>query len=43
MLCKDGTYKWILDQGGIVERNAKGAPTRLIGTHTDIDELRRAL
>lgn len=43
MLCKDGSYRWILDQGGIVERNAKGVPTRLIGTHTDIDELRRGL
>jgi len=43
MLCKDGSYKWILDQGGIIERNAKGAPTRLIGTHTDIDGLRKHL
>lgn len=43
MLCKDGTYKWILDQGGIMERNAQGVPLRIIGTHTDIDELRIAL
>ena len=43
MLCKDGSYKGILDQGGIIERNAKGAPIRLIGTHTDIDELRKQL
>jgi PAS domain S-box-containing protein len=43
MLCKDGSYKWILDQAGIIERNAKGAPTRIIGTHTDIDELRKNL
>nr|WP_321228095.1 PAS domain-containing sensor histidine kinase [uncultured Psychroserpens sp.] len=36
ILCKDGTYKWILDKGKVIERNAKGKPTRIIGTHTDI-------
>lgn len=43
MLCKDGNYKWILDQGSIVERNEKGMPVRLVGTHTDIDDLRKAI
>ena len=43
MLCKDGSYKWILDQGTILERNAKGLPLRIVGTHTDIDDLRRAI
>lgn len=43
MLCKDGSYKWILDQGTILERNAKGLPLRVVGTHTDIDDLRRAI
>jgi PAS domain S-box-containing protein len=43
MRCKDGSYKWVLDQGGIIERNARGVPIRVIGTHTDIDDLRRAL
>ncbi len=36
LLCKDGTYKWILDRGMIVARDPAGKPTRLIGTHTDI-------
>ncbi|TXE19595.1 PAS domain S-box protein [Psychroserpens burtonensis] len=36
VLCQDGNYKWIFDKGKIVERNAKGKPTRIIGTHTDI-------
>lgn len=36
--CKNGRYKWILDQGVIVERNRDGKPTRMIGTHSDIDE-----
>lgn len=36
MLCKDGTYKWILDRGKVIERTVDGKPLRVIGTHTDI-------
>ncbi|MBF0398476.1 MAG: CHASE domain-containing protein, partial [Desulfobacterales bacterium] len=38
ILCKDGTYKWILDRGKIVEWTEDLKPLRFIGTHTDIDE-----
>jgi len=38
LLCKDGTYKWILDRGKIIEYTPQGKPLRLIGTHTDISE-----
>lgn len=38
LLCKDGTYKWILDRGMIVSRDETGKPLRLLGTHTDISE-----
>lgn len=38
LLCKDGTYKWILDRGKIVERSQDGTPLRMIGTHTDITD-----
>lgn len=36
--CKDGTYKWILDRGKIVEWTSSGAPRRMIGIHSDITE-----
>ena len=39
--CKDGSYKWILDRGRVIERDASGSPLRVIGTHTDVDERRR--
>ncbi|WP_418637010.1 PAS domain-containing protein [Winogradskyella sp.] len=38
--CKDGSYKWILDKGKIVERDKNGKPSRIIGTHTDITKLK---
>ncbi|MBN1935565.1 MAG: PAS domain S-box protein [Anaerolineae bacterium] len=34
--CKDGTYKWILDRGQVIERTKDGKPLRVIGTHSDI-------
>lgn len=40
MLCKDGTYKWILTRGLVVSRDSSGKPLRAIGTHTDISELK---
>lgn len=39
---KDGSFKWILDTGRIMERDEKGNPLRLCGTHTDIDEQKKA-
>lgn len=40
LLCKDGTYKWILTRGLVVSRDSSGKPLRAIGTHTDISELK---
>ena len=36
MRAKDGTYRWILDQGKVVTRDADGKPLRVVGTHEDI-------
>jgi PAS domain S-box-containing protein len=42
LLCKDGSYKWILDRGKVIEWTEDGKPRRVIGTHTDIEDRRRA-
>jgi len=36
--CKDGSYKWILAMGKIMEFDAEGNPSRCIGTHKDISD-----
>ncbi|WP_052050112.1 PAS domain S-box protein [Leptolyngbya sp. KIOST-1] len=39
--CKDGTYRWILARGKVVERDTEGKPLRMIGTHRDVSEAAR--
>lgn len=36
--CKDGSYRWVLHRGKVVQTGAKGKPERVIGTITDITE-----
>ncbi|MDX9761326.1 MAG: PAS domain S-box protein [Desulfomonilia bacterium] len=38
ILCKDGSYKWILDRGKVIQWNHDGTPLRIIGTQADITE-----
>ncbi len=38
MRCKDGSHKWVIDQGKIIARTPEGAPLRVIGSYTDITE-----
>ncbi len=42
MLCKDGSYKWILDRGKVVSWRSDGKPLRIIGTNTDITDRKKA-
>lgn len=42
ILCKDGSYKWVLDRGKVVMRTPDGKPVRIIGTHADISARKKA-
>jgi len=42
MRCKDGSWRWIHGRGKVVSRDPDGRPLRVVGTHTDITERRRA-
>jgi diguanylate cyclase (GGDEF)-like protein/PAS domain S-box-containing protein len=42
VLCKDGSWKWVLSRGLVISRDAQGRPLRMIGTHTDISERKAA-
>jgi len=39
---KEGHWIWVQDRGRVVERDAFGKPTRMVGTHMDITERKRA-
>ncbi|WP_103026928.1 PAS domain S-box protein [Salinibacter altiplanensis] len=39
---KDGSWRWVLDRGRIVERAEDGTPLRMVGTHVDITERKEA-
>jgi len=40
--CKEGHWKWILTRGMVVSRDTNGRPLRMIGTMSDITELKQA-
>lgn len=42
LLTKSGDWKWILTRGKVIESDDKGLPMRMLGTHMDIDEWKRA-
>jgi PAS domain S-box-containing protein len=42
VLCKDGSWKWILTRGLVISRDAEGRPLRVVGTHTDITPAKQA-
>jgi len=41
VLCKDGTYRWILDRGKIASKDKSGKPLHIIGTHVDITQRKK--
>ncbi|MCK4815585.1 PAS domain-containing protein, partial [bacterium] len=41
LLCKDGSYKWILDRGKVISWTEDHKPLRVIGTHQDITDIKR--
>jgi diguanylate cyclase (GGDEF)-like protein/PAS domain S-box-containing protein len=40
MRTQNGEWRWILDRGKVMVRDAQGRPLRMAGTHTDITERR---
>jgi PAS domain S-box-containing protein len=39
---KDGSWKWIMSRGKVVERDVEGTAQRIVGTHVDITERKSA-
>lgn len=39
--CKNGSYKWVLSRGKVIQRDGEGGALRVIGTITDITERKR--
>jgi len=42
MLCKNGSYLWILDRGNVTNWDQDGKPLRMLGTQTDISKRKAA-
>jgi len=40
--CKDGSWKWVLSRGMVIARDDAGQPLRMVGTHTDITDVKQA-
>lgn len=40
LLCRDGTYKWVVSRGKVIEHDSNGAPLRMVGTTMDITRIR---
>lgn len=42
MQCKDGSWRWILTRGSVMSRDSNGKALRMVGTHADISDRKRA-
>lgn len=41
LIQKSGAIKWVLDRGVVIERNDQRLPLRIVGTHTDITDIKQ--
>ncbi len=39
---KDGSTRWVFDRGVVIDKDAAGKPLRIVGTHTDITQRKKA-
>jgi len=42
VLCKDGSWKWLLARGTLKSRTHDGQPLRMVGTYSDVTERRKS-
>ena len=42
MFHRDGSVKWVLDRGVVLEKDSEGKPFKIIGTHTDVTKQKNA-
>ena len=42
VLHKDGSIRWVMDRGVVIQKDENDNPLKLIGTHTDITERKQA-
>ena len=42
MKCKDGSYRWVLSRGMVLQHSKDGVPLRMIGTISDITDRKQA-
>lgn len=38
---QDGSVHWVLDRGTVIEKDQRGSPVRVVGTHTDITGIKQ--
>lgn len=41
MIHRNGSIRWVLDRGVVIEKSIDGTPIRIIGTHTNISNIKK--
>ena len=42
MVLNDGSIRWVLDRGVVIEKDKEGKPLKIIGTHADVTDKKNA-